>query len=51
MTQATQRGGGIPVSESVQEAWRCSTESHGQQAWWGWVMVELGDLGDLFQPE
>lgn len=34
---AALEGDGVTVPGGAQERWRCSTEGHGEQAWWEWV--------------
>ena len=49
MAQAAQGGGGVTVPEGVPEPCGCGTDGHGQWAWWGLLVIELGDLRGLFQ--
>ena len=37
VAQAAQGGGGVTVSEGVQEPCGCGTEGCGQWVWWEWV--------------
>jgi len=39
LAQSAQDDGGVPVSLSVQELWRCGSWAHGQWAWWEWIYI------------
>lgn len=43
--------GAVTALGGVPGPWRCDTEGHGQQAWWGWDGIGLGDLTSLLQPQ